>query len=217
MCGRFEFKTKKDDLEKIFRKHIGNLHIDYDIDEVLKEENIAPTNRIRVIVLDKGEYKVRVLKWAIRTRIFDPSKKGKEGVDPFIEKDMFNNRIETLKKSAKWKKLLEDHRCLVPMSAFYEWQNKGGPKKEPQRITIDKEKMFFAGGIIQPSDERGEEGASIITCEPNTFMKPIHNRMPVLFEVKKAEDFLTAPKDVVASLCEPLDNSEAMVLEKAKI
>jgi len=213
MCGRFEFKTKKDDLEEIFRKYIGKIKMDYDISEVLKEENIAPTDRIRIIVHEDDQYKVKVMKWAIKTKVMDYSRKDKE---PYIEKDIFNSRIETLKKSPAWKKLLEENRCLVPMTAFYEWIPKEG-KKEPQRINIEQQEIFFAGGIFEKKDLKGESSASIITCEPNEFMKPIHNRMPVLFKAEKAVNYLTAPKDVVASLCDPLDDEIKMESEKAKI
>jgi len=216
MCGRFECKTKIDDLEKIFRKHIGKLHIDYDIDELLKEENIAPTNRVRVIVMEDGKFKVKVMKWAIRTKVFDPSKKGKPDIEPFIEKDIFNSRIETVKKSPQRKSLIINNRCLFPMTAFYEWIPKAG-KKEPQRIYLEEDKLFFAGGIYKPSDLKKETGASILTCNPNRFMKPMHNRMPVLFTPKNAVEFLTTPKEAVFDLCEPLDDKIQMDLEKAKI
>lgn len=218
MCGRFESKIKTDDLEKIFKEKRGRLHIDYDLAEVLKEENIAPTDRIRVIVVENGEFKIKVMKWAIRTKVYDPSKaQGLFGDEQYIEKDVFNSRIETVKGSPDWRSLILKYRCIVPMTAFYEWTKSTGPKKEPQRISIYEEKLFFAGGIYKQLDIRNQAGASILTCEPNRFMKPIHNRMPILFKPEIAADYLTIPKEGVFDLCEPLDDIIKMEMEKAEI
>jgi putative SOS response-associated peptidase YedK len=216
MCGRFEFKTNIDDLEKYFRKHIGKLHIDYDPDTTYKLENIAPTDLIHTIVLVNGEYKVLSMKWAIRSRVLDHSKKNVPGQEPYIEKDIFNSRIETVKISPQWKSLIQNYRCIVPMTAFYEWVPANG-KKKPLRIYIENEDIFFAGGIYVPQDLKKQTGASILTCEPNKFMKEIHNRMPVLFTSIEASSYLNAPKDTVAALCEPLDDNVRLISENAKI
>ncbi len=214
MCGRYESAVDTEKLEEIFKDHIGDLDIAYDIDEVLKTENIAPTDRIRVVLLDKDKFKLKTMKWAIRSKVFDPRKKGQ--FDPYIEKDIFNTRIETIKKSPQWKSLILNNRCIVPMTAFYEWIPKNG-KKEPRRISISEEMLFFAGGIYMPSDLRSQTGASIITCEPNTFMIPIHNRMPVLFRIDEAKDYLVSPGEAAISMCVPFDNSIRMNQEKAGI
>ncbi len=215
MCGRYENAADDEELRKEFEKHVGELDISYDIDEVLKTENIAPTNIVKVITFDKDDnvFKLKTLKWGIKSKVFDPSRQAK-GKDPFIEKDIFNSKIETInKKGSKWKKFMEDSRCVFPMTAFYEWTGEKG-SKIPQRISIQRTHIFFAGGIIADGVDK-KQSASIITCEPNKFMKLVHTRMPVLFRTNDAGEFLRAQLDAASDMSIPLDNDIKMKLEKA--
>jgi putative SOS response-associated peptidase YedK len=218
MCGRFELKADKEYVEKIIttrgRKKVNP---DYDPNIVLKTENIAPTDNIIVIVRKDDEYRLKIMKWAIRSKVYDPSKQKLPEPERYIERDIFNSRIETIKKSYDWKQLFNNNRCIIPMTAFYEWIPVQG-KKIPQRIFIDEEDLFFAGGIYTPGDLRNETGASIITCDPNVFMKPVHNRMPVLFEsTELAFNFLTSPKEAAIEMCQPLDNNIKLEMQPAMI
>jgi putative SOS response-associated peptidase YedK len=214
MCGRYENASSNEELQEIFSKYAGTLDIAYDLEDILKEQNIAPTNYVKVIVLEDSVFKLKVMKWGIRSKIYDPSRLPK-GLDPNIEKDIFNSKIETLSKSARWKKLFSNSRCLFPMTAFYEWIP-GNGKKIPQRINLKKEKIFFSAGIFMEKDIKGEESSSIITCEPNTFMKKVHNRMPAIITPKDADRFLS-DEDAARQICEPLDDSVKMEIEKADI
>ncbi|MDQ3194253.1 MAG: SOS response-associated peptidase [Bacteroidota bacterium] len=214
MCGRYESAINHDELDEIFGRYIGKLHIDYDIDEVLIGENIAPTDRVRTVIQEDGIYKVRVMKWGIRSKVFDPKRKA-AGKEFMVDKDIFNSKIETIKTSKNWKETFEINRCIFPMTAFYEWPVIDG-KKVPQRISITTEKCFFAGGIFKKGPD-GEAAASIITCEPNIFMKHIHNRMPLLFSAEEAKAFLGLPAEDAASVCIPLCDNIKMEMKTAEI
>ena len=214
MCGRYENASSNEELQEIFSKYAGTLDIAYNLDDILKEENIAPTNKVKVIVFEENVFKMKIMKWGIRSRIFDPSRSSK-GLDPNIEKDIFNSKIETLIKSSRWKKFFSNTRCLFPMTAFYEWVPAEG-KKIPQRISLSKEKIFFAAGIFSEKDIKSDVSSSIITCEPNKFMKKIHSRMPVIVTPADAANFLT-DEDAARQICEPLDDKIKMAIEKADI
>lgn len=217
MCGRYENAADDEELRKEFEKHVGELDISYNIDEILKTENIAPTNRVKVITFDKDNnvFRLHVVKWGIKSKVFDPSRQAK-GKDPFIEKDIFNSKIETItKKGSKWKKYFTENRCIFPMTAFYEWTGEKG-SKVPQRISISRTPVFYAGGIISEGTDKAES-ASIITCGPNVFMQPIHTRMPVLFKTGDAGKFLEAKEDAAINMSCPLEDSIKMKLEKAKL
>ncbi len=217
MCGRYENAADDEELRKEFEKHVGELDISYNIDEILKTENIAPTNRVKVITFDKENnvFRLKVIKWGIKSKVFDPSRQAK-GKDPFIEKDIFNSKIETIaKKGSKWKKYFTENRCIFPMTAFYEWTGEKG-SKVPQRISISRTPVFFAGGIISEGTDKAES-ASIITCGPNSFMQSIHSRMPVLFKTEDAGKFLEAKEDAAIDMSCPLGDNIKMKLEKAKL
>ena len=49
MCGRYENASSNEELQEIFSKYAGTLDIAYDIEDILKEQNIAPTNFVKVI------------------------------------------------------------------------------------------------------------------------------------------------------------------------
>ncbi len=214
MCGRYENASSNEELQEIFSKYAGTLDIAYDIDDILKEQNIAPTNLVKVIVLEDNKFKLKLMKWGIRSKIFDPSRSAK-GLDPNIEKDIFNSKIETLSKSSRWKKFFSNGRCLFPMTAFYEWIP-GNGKKIPQRITLSKHDIFFAAGIFTEKDIKGDVSSSIITCEPNKFMKKVHNRMPAIVTPEDTAHFLS-DEDAARQICEPLDDSIKMSIGKADI
>lgn len=214
MCGRYENAADNEELKKEFEKHIGELDIAYNIEEVLYTENIAPTDRVKIITFDNKDnvFRLKTIKWGIKTKVFDQTRQAK-GKDPYFDKDVFNSKIETIKvKGSKWMEYMKNNRCIFPMTAFYEWTGEKG-SKIPQRITIDDSKIFFAGGIIAKGTDN-TESASIITCEPNTFMKPIHNRMPVLLKTKEAGEFLRAREDAAGSMSVPLDEGIKMYYEK---
>lgn len=204
MCGRYESAVNHEELDKIFSKYIGKLHIDYDLDEVFKEENIKPTDRVRIILEEDGIYKAKAVKWAIFSEFSDNGVKKK--------KNFFNNKIEsTLRTSSNFNPLLKKTRCVFPATGFYEWP--AYDKKTALKIFFEDHKIFFIGGIFSKSDLLEQEGASILTCPPNKFISPIHNRMPVLLTPDDVKNYLEAPYDAIPSLCIPIDDFLKMKTE----
>ncbi len=87
---------------------------------------------------------------------------------------------------------LQSQRCLVPASGFYEWQ-RTVDGKVPHWIYLPDEPLFaFAGLWDSWTSPSGDEVRSytIVTCEANEFMAPIHNRMPVILTREAEEDWL---------------------------
>lgn len=99
----------------------------------------------------------------------------------------FNTRLETAllqfeTGTGLWAKAIQQGRCLIPVHAFYERHNTdieyssktGKPIHKLYRITYDGVKAFLLAGIYE------NDKFSIVTTEPNAFMAPIHNRMPLV-------------------------------------
>jgi putative SOS response-associated peptidase YedK len=98
---------------------------------------------------------------------------------------MFNARAETLHERASFKNLIASHRCIVPVSGFYEWQREGTRRQPIYIHGADGEPIALAGLWTEwPDPESGEVLTShaVITCAPNAMMAPIHNRMPVILD-----------------------------------
>lgn len=128
---------------------------------------------------------------------------------------IFNSRIETISAKPFWKMLFDRNRCIVPMTAFYEWK-KINTKKVPHRISLKDEEMFFVPGLSHV-DKEGIRYISLITTEPNEFMKEIHNRMPVILKMKDAISYLNDEAESNFEKCIPYNDSDNMTVELADI
>lgn len=175
MCGRFTLTILLAELEKRF-------FIDEIMASIQPRYNIAPTQNIAVIT--KSENSRRALtemRWGLVPSWADDLKIGNR---------MINARAETLAEKPSFKRLLSKRRCLIPADGFYEWK-KNGKAKTPMRITLKNQEPFAFAGLWDSwnKNPKGEtvNTCTIITCEANSFMKPIHDRMPVILK-KEAED-----------------------------
>ena len=199
MCGRFETKPNIEGLVE----QLEQLNIDLiiDKDEPVKTLNIAPTEKITGIRKQQKKYLLSSFQWGIK---FSQS-------SPLI----FNSRMETIIEKKFWMDSFNRNRCLVPMTAFYEWKKEGG-KKIPYRIFLKTEDLFFIPALYYINNEN-TYSASLITTTPNDFIKPIHHRMPVIFTYKTAVSFLTNTVDQNLRLCIPFPNPEIMEMERVNL
>lgn len=109
----------------------------------------------------------------------------------WANKPIQNAQREKLATSAAWKRAFQRRRCLVPATAFYEWQARpGARRKTKMRIWPSDTPVFcFAG---QWETFKGKDGVAldtytIVTTTPNEFMRKIHNRMPVILNAAAQE------------------------------
>lgn len=115
---------------------------------------------------------------------------------------LFNSRRVSAKgqviwKSPVWGEAIRKRRCLIPINAFYEW-DQNQPKGKRNRYRIESQDPAMAlGGIFEISAD-GEMFLSICTTDPNEKMAAIHHRMPVIIDKKDSEQWLMSnePKDV---------------------
>ena len=170
MCGRFTLTATADEIIETFSwlpKSAGTI-------SQTPRYNIAPSQPIAVVP-NTGENKLDYYLW---------------GLIPFWAKDpkigyrMINARGETLAEKPSFKGPYKYRRCLILTSGFYEWQKQpGSQSKVPHYIRLKSHKPFaFAGLWDRWNAPDGSEilSATIITTRPNDFIKPIHDRMPVI-------------------------------------
>ena len=199
MCSRFENKeTGLSVFEKFSKDSSGNFILEET--ENLKQSSIAPTDDIIIIRKEKDTYRIQKSQWGIK---FDNNPQS-----PLI----FNSRIETIMQKDYWTKLFRSNRCIIPVTAFYEWKSDNG-KKIPQRISLN-ENLFFILGIYTIIGDKFM--SSLITTEPNDFMKLIHNRMPALTTFNNSLDFLNSSDDIAISMCKPFESGRLMQIQIAE-
>ena len=110
------------------------------------------------------------------------------------DKRLFNSRKVSARgqliwDSPVWGQAIRKRRCLIPINAFYEWnQNQARGKRDRYRIELHEAAMTL-GGIFEISAD-GEMFLSICTTEPNEKMSDIHHRMPVIIKKKDAQAWL---------------------------
>lgn len=110
-------------------------------------------------------------------------------------KPVFNTRIETaLEGKGMWRKPIQEGRCIVPAAAFYEPHatetirspRTGRPMKRQYRFASANDEPLLLAGV------QAEGHCSVVTCEPNRWVLPIHNRMPLLLRFEEVLTWLSA-------------------------
>lgn len=121
-----------------------------------------------------------------------------------------NVRSETVASKDIFKDSFAKRRCLVPATAFTEWNKDSKPKKR-SLVKLKSGNYFAFAGIYDESNNY-----AIITTVPNEVIAPIHNRMPVVLrpedEVKWISDFRKSDIDYL-SLFKPYPADEMEVVD----
>lgn len=106
---------------------------------------------------------------------------------------VFNTRIESMTGgSAMWRDLAEQGRCIIPAAAFFEPHatetvtspRTGRPMKCPYRFVDPHGAPLLLAGVAD------SERCSIVTCEPNRWVFPIHDRMPLILRLEEVGTWL---------------------------
>lgn len=95
---------------------------------------------------------------------------------------IFNTRIESALKGGMWTDSIAHRRCVVPCRAFFEPHRlervasprTGRPIKRQYEFWSEGSAATLLAGVWQG------DFYSIVTCAPNQWMAPIHDRMPLV-------------------------------------
>jgi len=150
-----------------------------------------------VISNDKPE-EIQMFRWG-----FVPSHiRSQEKAQEFLNKyNTLNAKAETLFESRLFGEAIQQQRCLVLCSGFFEWRHKNPGKKNSEKyafyVSLKDEGMFVFGGIWEQFTNKstGEiiHTYSIITTQANELMELVHNtkkRMPLIISPGKALKWL---------------------------
>lgn len=150
--------------------------------------NVAPTTHQPIIRQSRetGERELILARW---------------GLVPFFTKDLndvkglstINARAETITKAPTWRESFKKRRCIVPVSAFFEWPKEGKPPKQPYAFELTNGNLFaFAGLWDAWKNAQGHwlQSFSIVTTEANDLMSRIHPRMPVILHSRDYDRWL---------------------------
>jgi len=199
MCGRFVLHHNSAQVAKRFnaQKVLFEFGARY---------NIAPSQPVAAIV-QNVERQLTAFQW---------------GLVPFWAKDpsmgnrLINARAETLAEKAAFKYALRKRRCLIPADGFYEWQKQENGDKQPLHIRRNDGELFAFAGLWEEwsaPDGSPLQTCTIITSEPNEFLKPVHHRMAVILRPEEEAAWLDPSLQSVNDLMRVLQPREDEALE----
>lgn len=189
MCGRFTLRTPAHVLAQFF----GVI----DVPDFSPRYNIAPTQNVLAVRLNDQHHREFVqLHWGLIPSWAD---------DPSIGSRMINARAESVRTKPSFRQAFQNRRCLIVADGFYEWQKQGAAKQPMLMSRQDGQPFAFAG--LWERWQKGPQvikSCTVITTEANDFMKPVHDRMPVILSPVDYDRWLTADPSDAEQLLRPL-------------
>lgn len=180
MCGRFELLTREE-IEQVLDAIESRRKNDLRLKRKTRQQ-ARPGSSISLITptIDPSLLEVTHATWGFK-------------VD-WDKGLVFNTRVESaIKASPMWSKAIESGRCLIPAVAFFESHatetiasaRTGCTMKRPYRFSDPNGTPLLLAGV-----KEGER-CSIVTCEPNNHVAPIHPRMPLVLRFEEVPTWLS--------------------------
>lgn len=169
--------------------------------------NVAPTQEVPIVRKNaEGHREVALARWGLIPSWAD---------DPKIGSRMINARSETAATKPSFRAALKKRRCLVVSDGFYEWHVESDRKQPYYVCRSDRAPWGLAG--LWECWQRGElriESCTILTTESSQFLRPLHERMPVILQPADYARWLDPAVDKaeqVADLLRPFPGDELAV------
>lgn len=164
MCGRYLLDVDFNELYQQFMLFEAQTR------EIPTGE-VFPTNNAPVVIREGSKNILKFMNW---------------GLPAFHNNQrLINARVETLLQKPRFSRLMNQQRCIVPATAFYEWEKRG---KEKIRHTFAGAGMILFAGLYE-STEAGD-AFTIITMDAAGDAAKIHDRMPVALTADAARMWL---------------------------
>lgn len=100
---------------------------------------------------------------------------------------VINARSETAAQKPLFRDGMEQRRCLIPASWYFEWDRSSG-RKVKNAIKPSGSAMMYMAGIYRVIN--GTPEFTILTREPADCIRHIHDRMPVILPQEVKMDWL---------------------------
>jgi putative SOS response-associated peptidase YedK len=171
MCGRFDQHT----LPYRYAGYIDAM-VRASGEDAPPRYNVAPQARAWVARTTRdGERELTPLSWGL-VSYWDQ--------DPAKAVKPINARSESALTRPMFRKLMEIHRCVVPVDGFYEWRKTPAGRMPFYIRRADGQPLLLAGlwdrwrrGSAQPI-----ESFAILTTPANPALAALHDRMPAIID-----------------------------------
>lgn len=132
--------------------------------------NIAPSHLVPV--LSKGGVSTAHWGWTLNNKL------------------QINARGETIREKPSFRGNFTGGRCLLPATAFYEWQTPRAGHKQPYAVRPKDGGVFAFAALWRRQEQRQE--CLIITTQANAQLTAIHHREPVMLAPDVWQEWLCA-------------------------
>ncbi len=189
MCGRYTLTAPPEDVRKLF--------------EFLEQpnfpprHNIAPTQPVGIVRQEHGGRHFALVRWGL----VPPWVK-----DPADFSLLINARSETAISKPSFRGAMRHHRCLFPVSGFFEWQQTPDGKQPYYISRSDGGLMAFAGlwGTWSDPDGGDIDTGAILTTQANRTIGQVHHRMPAILMPEDFASWLDTGNVMARHACELL-------------
>lgn len=187
MCTHYAFTMSVEALRELFNLSV---HFEYPV-----RYNVAPNQIAPTIARDSGRNIPLLARWG-----FTRSGASMRPV---------NARAETVATSPLFNGAFRAHRCVVPVSGFYEPRKKPGMKKGDQQWFFQAmtDILCLAGIYAPPESDDDDPTFAVITTEPNEVVGNVHARMPAILaheETARWLDHTSEDSDALVNLLRPV-------------
>jgi len=174
MCGRFATFKHHEKLNKIF-------DLKNKVENKFKSYNVTPGQNINIIINYNYYNYILESNW------------GYSFVNKTTNQNqtVINSRIETINEKLLFKESFTRRKCVIPINGYYEWKNNGN-QKIPYFIQLGDGELIYLAGIWR-KELKGDKKVrvfSIITCNADSKIKHIHNRMPIMLNLNEAFGYM---------------------------
>jgi putative SOS response-associated peptidase YedK len=167
MCGRFALSITPAQLSMAFEVEPPKAY--------RPRWNITPDSEIVVVRSSQdGGRTAPMLRWGLLGPWM------KEAGDPGRQ---INARSESAFEKPMFRDAMRKGRCLIPATAFYEWQKQGKGPSRPYAIALRSGEPFAFAGIwrrVRLGDGGLLDSCAILTMDAWPAIHGIHHRMPVI-------------------------------------
>ena len=177
MCGSYELKAKARELNRRFTQlHLGQ-------GDMPRTEEMHPTDPVLMITACRTGHSGSQAHWGLVGSFLDRAP----------SRPLITVPGEGLASRPFYSKILRRNRCLIPATAFHEWQASAHGKQK-MRISQPTGGVLMFAGIFDHHPLAGTTCA-ILTTAADEAVKRINERMPVILDSEECSFWLSEHVD----------------------